>query len=1317
MQRPDSKEGPSGSAQSDSKAVPKPSLIRAFLEATPREPVRPPWYPRVPKTAPPGLLLDVEYDGQAMLAKVKLYDPNSLEVYEWFDSSGHHPYCYTDLSREVLSQEQKVVGHPGFLMLKDTSKFNLLRDQEQKLVTILTRDPLAIGGRRDSIREVLTREHAWEADIRYTHCYIMDRGLTPGLLYRVQNSALVPVPQEYSARDATRIKALFKESSQAFQLVTEYLPLFLSPAPYLPRVALDIEVESAASDRIPDPDSASLPVIAAAFADDAGAGLVCLLRRKSVDSTKQPQLPKQVTVQFFDDERQLLETIFSVVWRSPLLLTYNGDNFDLRYLVQRARKLGIAAADIPCHITGDARGTPEAHSLYGVHVDLYRFFHNRSIQVYAFRNQYREVRLEDVSQALLGEGKRELVEEIRHLSLAALAEYCWRDADLTIRLTQHDNDLVLNLILLLMRIAHSGMDDFTRSAVSNWIRSTLYFAHRQRNYLIPRQEEIASLKGEAATAAIIKGKKYMGAIVVEPKAGVHFDVTVLDFASLYPSLMKAYNLSYETVRCNHPDCKHNKVPGTPHWICTKREGLTNLIIGVIRDVRVEYFKPQSREASLSPAQRSWFSVVEQALKVFLNACLPYDQEVIVRRKDGCVEKRQIGSLEHDWGELEVLSIGREGSSFGRPVFVPISGFSRSGTAPTLRIVLDDGRALRCTANHTVPRLRSDAGGRKSESRSAPNPGFEIEEVFAGRLKVDDEILVADHIPLSSSPPERLFIPDLLDDLPIYVGMRRSIYKQHSYRRSQTTSNELIRTINGEFRYAKGQKIYKTKWTDLSDKARDTIRRASEVAMVAKIGVNSGRWHDIAVPLGKDFFSFMGWFLSEGTVERNRIFVAQSQDRHLENCERIRTLLARLRWPFVFYQGGHQFAIHSNILAAVVQRLCGRGARNKRIPVSLLNIERAEELLKSYFDGDGSYVNNGQRRYSTVSRGLASDLLVLLGAVGRHASLHLDRLYRIVETEGRHNRRRGVGLLSFNGTAPVRIRSVEVEPQRQSVFDLETGNGWFVSTNGIVVHNSYGVLGASHFPLYCAPAAESVTALGRHAITQTIAEAQKLGVDVLYGDTDSLFLSRPTSEQLRQLIEHSEKELKVELDVDKQYRYVALSSRKKNYLGVTVDGRVDIKGLTGKKRNTPAFLQEAFMQMVEILRQVQTSDDFAAAKDRILRLAREKLTMLERREFDVSDLAIRVMLTKPLDTYKKTTPQHVKAAKLLEETGRDVGSGDIIAFVKTVSGVKPVERATPSEIDIPKYKELVKSTFEQVLDALGIEWLDTMGMRRLDTFFG
>jgi DNA polymerase I len=323
----------------------------------------------------------------------------------------------------------------------------------------------------------------------------------------------------------------------------------------------------------------------------------------------------------------------------------------------------------------------------------------------------------------------------------------------------------------------------------------------------------------------------------------------------------------------------------------------------------------------------------------------------------------------------------------------------------------------------------------------------------------------------------------------------------------------------------------------------------------------------------------------------------------------------------------------------------------------------------------------------------------------------------VEKKGKNYTRKYQGLTDFNGTNLVRVKSIEIESDIQKVFDIETGNGWFVTTNGIVTHNSYGVLGASHFPLYCAPAAESVTALGRFAITQTIEKAKELGVIVLYGDTDSLFLDNPTKDQLKQLIDYSEKELRVELDIEKEYRYVALSSRKKNYLGVSKDGQVDIKGLTGKKRNTPLFLQEAFMEMIDILSQVRDPDGFTSAKDRILRLAREKLTMLERREFEVENLAIRVQLTKNISAYTKTTPQHVKAAKQLQKAGKEVGAGDIIAFVKTTDGVKPVEHATPQDIDVSKYKDLVRSTFEQVLDALGIEWLDTIGMRRLDTFFG
>ncbi|MFX0168858.1 MAG: DNA-directed DNA polymerase I [Candidatus Hodarchaeota archaeon] len=861
----------------------RPSLLTQILEYVDEEPVRPRDYPRTPSAGPPGVLLNIDYQGDAGVAKLKLYDTQKGEIYEWQDITEHHPYCLTDLSRDELSQRSAVVEHSGFLRLEETKKYNLLLDRDQLYRVIVAKDPLAIGGRPDSIREKLGREHSWEADIRYTHCYTMDRALTPGLLYRVQNGRLAPMPHDFSPKDAAKIRTLFTKGSEIAKLVDEYLPLFLTPATYIPRLALDIEVESEFIDRIPDPEEAAQPVISVAIVDDSGNGRVFLLRRKIAEGSK-PKIPKEVKVVYFDDEQKLLERVFYILWRTPVLLTFNGDNFDLRYLVNRAKKFDIPIGDIPIRLRGGFRGNPEADLDYGVHIDLYRFFHNRSIQIYAFRNQYQEVRLETISQALLGEGKLELPEEITQLPFNLLIEYNWQDADLTMRLTQFDSNLVMNLILLLMRLSHQGMHDLTRTAVSNWIRSLLYYAHRQRNFLIPRQDEIATLKGEAVTEAIIKGKKYLGAIVVDPKAGVHFNVTVMDFASLYPSIMKAYNLSYETIRCDHPECKANTVPDTPHWVCTRREGLTSLIIGLVRDLRVEHFKPRATDPTLPEAQRSWFSVVEQALKVFSNA-------------------------------------------------------------------------------------------------------------------------------------------------------------------------------------------------------------------------------------------------------------------------------------------------------------------------------------------------------------------------------------------------------------------------------------------------AYGVLGAAHFPLYCAPAAESITALGRFAITETIKKAEELGVSVLYGDTDSLFLDNPREEQLRQLIEYSEKELRVELDVEKEYRYVALSSRKKNYLGVSKDGYVDIKGLTGKKRNTPAFLQDAFMQMIEILRQVRDPDGFELAKEQILRLAREKLSMLERREFAVEDLAIRVQLTKNLDAYTKTTPQHVKAAKQLQEAGREVKAGDIIAFVKTTSGVKPVEQTTVQDVDTSKYKELVKSTFEQVLDALGIEWFDTIGMRTLDTFFG
>ena len=191
-----------------------------------------------------------------------------------------------------------------------------------------------------------------------------------------------------------------------------------------------------------------------------------------------------------------------------------------------------------------------------------------------------------------------------------------------------------------------------------------------------------------------------------------------------------------------------------------------------------------------------------------------------------------------------------------------------------------------------------------------------------------------------------------------------------------------------------------------------------------------------------------------------------------------------------------------------------------------------------------------------------------------------------------------------------------------------------------------------------------------------------------------------------------------LDVDKTYRYLALSDRKKNYLGVYPDGNVDVKGLLGKKRNTPPFLKNLFNEIVEILSEIKTEDDIDSAKKRIEDIVQDSYSKLKKRQLKLEDLQFRVQLNKNLDQYVKTTPQHVKAARLLvEKKGVELGSGDLISYVKTkgTEGVKPIELAEINEIDTDKYLAQMDSTLTQVLDPVGISFDKIIGIRSLDDF--
>ncbi|MHA1959967.1 MAG: DNA-directed DNA polymerase I [Candidatus Thorarchaeota archaeon] len=580
-----------------------------------------------PKDLPPSYLLSVDYAGPERKAVIRLYNPETKKIYFWFDNTGHQPYCYTDLT--VQAAESAAKRHQGFVRAEEIELTDLLGDKTRRMTKIVASDPLSIGGVPGAIRELLKSpagpdgvevSHAWEANIRYRNCYSYDKEIASGLLYKIENGDLLPVPPQIDERTLQEFKKVLGDESGLDDVMDTYSPMFFTKVPDIRRIAVDIEVFTPVRNRIPDAASAPYPVTAIGLSDNEGYNKCFVLRRKNhPEGKKGKDYPKELEIVFFDDEKEMLIEAFRIIDDYPIVLSFVGDAFDLNYLYHRAERLSIDMNRY-CPIR---LGRDVALLRRGIHIDLYRFLKNPSIRLYALSGAYTQFNLDSIAKGLLGIGKLGLSGDISALPYYELAHYCWLDTNITLRITQFDDNLLLRLIILLMRISRLSMEDVTRLGISSWIQSMFRQEHRSHDYLIPRQVDIQVAKSpDAHTEATIKDKAFKGAIVIEPVAGVHFNATVLDFASLYPTIMKQHNISYETVDCPHDTCRTDpnlQVPETGHWTCKERRGMIAQTIGFLKDTRVKWFKSKSKDDKLDEATKAWYSVVEKALKVFVNA--------------------------------------------------------------------------------------------------------------------------------------------------------------------------------------------------------------------------------------------------------------------------------------------------------------------------------------------------------------------------------------------------------------------------------------------------------------------------------------------------------------------------------------------------------------------------------------------------------------------------------------------------------------------------------------------------------------------------
>ncbi|MHA2052962.1 MAG: 3'-5' exonuclease [Candidatus Hodarchaeales archaeon] len=873
-------------------------------------------------------LLSTNYDSKSNGAGLKLLDIDKGKLVYITDPFHHEPYCLSFESVEEINH--KKIPKTIVKRVTEIKKRDLLNDQDRNVTQIFTVTPSEVP----KVREILG--DTWESRIKYHRNWIYDQQLVPGRKYKWDSNKnqFIDPPEQVTGLKLP--ESVLTGLKQYGDLLTNFLPDFTQEIPNFPIVSCDIETEYA-ENQIPQADDPKFRITCICFSDNKDKSFSLVLEREGVNKGKYPDDKEfKSEVERFQDEPSLIKRAFEIINKYPICVTFNGDNFDFPYLHERSKVLKVGKYS-PIQWNRRNRETSLKNS---IHLDLYRFYRNVAIKTYAFGNKYQEGNLDSIASALLGVGKVNLNKPISELTEWELIYYCDRDARITLDLLLFDNKTPLNLIFILSRITRTPINDLTRTSVSNWVQSLFYSEHRRKGYLIPNSEDIQKMKGVfRSSEAIIKGKKYKGATVIDPIPGIHFDVTVLDFASLYPSIIGTFNLSYETVLCSHQECKTNLVPQTNYWVCQKERGIIADTIGFIKDVRVQWLKPESKKES---AQKEFFGILEKSLKVLINACLPYDEEVIVKhRKTGIIENRKIGSLTKDWQELDVLSISRKQKlQFGKPIFVPINGYYKRKMNKILTLTLSDGRSFRCTPNHFLPKVLPYNGSQKPL-----NLMEHFEEVPANTLNAGDEILIQHKILLSQAPIEKLFIPDFINCDSFWVGIKRDDYKKFSYRTNETTNEYIINLVNTQFRYSKTSKIYKAVWNNLSSKAKLTIKNEDRFSIFLKIHDNVGKWYNIQIPLDDDFFLLLGWYVSDGSVSKNRFSISQSKKKHPGYWNEIKNLLDKLNLSY--YCNDQGFAVHSNILSLLLESLCGRGAKNKRLPLQFFNIKRANIFLSSF----------------------------------------------------------------------------------------------------------------------------------------------------------------------------------------------------------------------------------------------------------------------------------------------------------------------------------------------------------------------------------
>ena len=316
-----------------------------------------------------------------------------------------------------------------------------------------------------------------------------------------------------------------------------------------------------------------------------------------------------------NSEKELIEKFARKIEQESVdvLLTYNGDKFDIPYLRDRARAIGTKFAIYGNEPKMIRKGKGSGAKIPGIaHVDVFDlvFYLSRIGAVKTDRYG-----LYDVYKSIFGEEGMEEWKAEKSMrasmkdrwdaenDLRAMARYNLQDSISTYKIALEFIQLELEKAKLINHPLYESSRMSSGQIVENLLIKN---AHRFKELIPnrPKQDQIAQRFKMG----------YEGGFVFQPQKGLHENIAVVDFTSLYPTIIMTFNICPTTLN----KCENVNVSPTGDRFCKDFKGFFPSVLEQVYEERIKWKRMLKTLKKGTPEYKSVYAK-QWALKIVINS--------------------------------------------------------------------------------------------------------------------------------------------------------------------------------------------------------------------------------------------------------------------------------------------------------------------------------------------------------------------------------------------------------------------------------------------------------------------------------------------------------------------------------------------------------------------------------------------------------------------------------------------------------------------------------------------------------------------------